>query len=182
MALDAHDLDFLVLSEFIDACNVGIGKLLHVIQAAAFLVLGDQFVFERLFQKIVRVMSNVANRNTMVFCDLVHLLCELFAALLIERRYREANEAVYGRLNIETVNLDGVNPLFGGLITPLVQSTINTRVNPIQIIHPGQLAVDVPVASTGGKLQVMVEDVRAEVKDNALNLHVYYSFSGSPGL
>ncbi len=100
----------------------------------------------------------------------------------LELRFDKEKKAVYGRLDIETVNLDGVNPLLGGLITPLVQSTINTRVNPIQIINPGQLAVDMPVASTGGKLQAQVEDVRAEVKDNALNLHVFYSFRGSQGL
>ena len=100
----------------------------------------------------------------------------------LELRFDKEKQAVYGNVNVETVNLDGVNPLFGGLITPLVQSSINTRVNPVPIIHPGQLAVDVPLASTGGKLQAMVEDVRAEVKDNALSLHVFYSFSGSPGL
>jgi hypothetical protein len=100
----------------------------------------------------------------------------------LELRFDKEKQAVYGRVNVETVNLDGVNPLFGGLITPLVQSTINTRVNPIQIIHPGQLAVDMPVASTGGKLQAVVEDVRAEVKENSLNLYVYYTFSGSPNL
>ena len=100
----------------------------------------------------------------------------------LELRFDKEKQAVYGQVNVETVNLDGVNPIFGGLITPLVQSSINSRVNPIPIIHPGQLAVDMPVASTGGKLQAAVEDVRAEVKDNALNLHVFYSFSGSPTL
>ena len=100
----------------------------------------------------------------------------------LELRFDKEKQAVYGTVNVETVNLDGVNPLFGGLITPLVQSTINNRVNPIQIIHPGQLAVDMPIASTGGKLQAVVEDVRAEVKDNALNLYVFYTFSGSPNL
>ncbi len=100
----------------------------------------------------------------------------------LELRFDKEKQAVYGRVNVETVNLDGVNPIFGGLITPLVQSTINNRVNPIQIINPGQLAVDMPIASTGGKLQAVVEDVRAEVKENAINLYVVYNFSGSPTL
>ncbi len=100
----------------------------------------------------------------------------------LELRFDKAQQAVFGRVNVETVNLDGVNPIFGGLITPLVQSTINNRVNPIPIIHPGQLVVDMPIASTGGKLQAVVEDVRAEVKESALNLYITYSFSGSPAL
>ncbi len=100
----------------------------------------------------------------------------------LELRFDKEQQAVFGRVNVETVNLDGVNPIFGGLITPLVQSSFNTRVNPIPIIHPGQLAVDMPIASTGGKLQATVEDVRAEIKENALNLYVTYTFSGSPTL
>jgi hypothetical protein len=63
-----------------------------------------------------------------------------------------------------------------------VQSSINTRVNPIQIIQGRQLAVDMPIASTGGKLAAVVEDVRAEVKENSLNLYVTYAFSGTPTL
>jgi hypothetical protein len=98
----------------------------------------------------------------------------------LELRFDKERQAVYGRVDVGTVNLDGVNPLFSALITPLVQSTINDRVNPIQIINPGQLAVDLPIASTGGKLQAVVEDVRAEVKENAINLYVVYNFHGSP--
>ena len=100
----------------------------------------------------------------------------------LELRFDKEQQTVYGRVNVETVNLDGVNPLLSGIITPIVQSTINTRVNPIKIIQGQQLAVDMPIDSAGGKLMAAVEDVRAEVKDNSLNLHVIYNFSGSPGL
>jgi hypothetical protein len=100
----------------------------------------------------------------------------------LELRFDKGQQAVYGRLNVETVNLDGVNPLLSGIITPIVQSTINTRVNPIQIIQGQQLAVDMPIDSTGGKLKATVEDVRAEIIENALNLYVTYTFSGTPAM
>ena len=100
----------------------------------------------------------------------------------LELRFDKAQQAVYGRLNVETVNLDGVNPLLSGIITPIVQSTINTRVNPIQIIQGQQLAVDMPIDSTGGKLKATVDDVRAEVTEGALNLYVMYTFSGTPAM
>lgn len=98
----------------------------------------------------------------------------------LELRYDAATQAVLGRVNVETVNLDGVNPIVGGFVTPLVQTTLNNRVNPIQILQAKQIALDVPVASTGSKLQANVSDVRAEFKDNALNLYVIYAFSGTP--
>ena len=87
-----------------------------------------------------------------------------------EMRFDQQNQVVFGQLNVETVNLDGVNPVVSGLVTPLVQSTLNTRVNPIRILDGKQIAVDLPVAAANGNLQAQVTDVRAEVKDKALNL------------
>jgi hypothetical protein len=97
-----------------------------------------------------------------------------------EMRFEAQNQAVFGQLNVETVNLDGVNPVVGALITPVVQSTLNTRVNPIRILDGRQIAIDLPVAAANGNLRASVTDVRAEVKDNALNLYVIYDFAGAP--
>ena len=95
-------------------------------------------------------------------------------------RFDQKQQTVFGQINVETVNLDSVNPIIGALVTPLVQTTINNRVNPIQILQGKQIALNVPVASTGGNLQANVTDVRAEFKDNALNLFVIYAFNGTP--
>lgn len=43
--LNAHDLVFFVLAQLIDFGNICVGQLLHVVEAAAFFVLGDRFVF-----------------------------------------------------------------------------------------------------------------------------------------
>lgn len=98
----------------------------------------------------------------------------------LELRFDAAEQAVVGRINIETVNLDGVNPIISGFVTPIVQTTLNNRVNPIQILQGKQIAVDAPIASTGGRLRANVTDVRAEFRDHALNLYVIYAFSGGP--
>jgi hypothetical protein len=97
-----------------------------------------------------------------------------------EMRFDAQNQTVFGQLNVETVNLDGVNPVLSALMTPIVQSTLNTRVNPIRILDGRQIAIDLPVAAANGNLQAAVTDVRAEVKDNALNLYVIYDFRGAP--
>jgi hypothetical protein len=95
-------------------------------------------------------------------------------------RFDAQNQAVFGQINVETVNLDGVNPVVGGILTPLVQSTLNTRVNPVRILDGRQIAIDLPIAAANGNLQAAVTDVRAEVKDDALNLYVIYDFAGGP--
>lgn len=98
-----------------------------------------------------------------------------------ELRFDSAQQSVFGRVNVETVNLDGVNPLVSGLVTPIVQNSINTRVNPILILRGDQLGVDLPIAASGGNFRARVSDVRAEVKDDSLSLFVIYDFSGTPG-
>jgi hypothetical protein len=97
-----------------------------------------------------------------------------------ELRFDAAQQAVFGKMNVETVNLDGVNPLIGGIVTPVVQSSINDRVNPIEILRGEQIAPVVKVASSGGNLKASVKDVRAEVTGDELKLFVIYEFSGTP--
>jgi hypothetical protein len=99
-----------------------------------------------------------------------------------ELRFDAAQQSVFGRVNVETVNLDGVNPLISGIVTPVVQNSINNRVNPILLLRGDQLAVELPVSASGGSFKARVSDVRAEVKEDALNLVVIYDFSGSAGL
>lgn len=98
----------------------------------------------------------------------------------LELRYDAARKAVFGQINVETVNLDGVNPLIGGLITPIVQSTFNSRVNPILLIDGQQIAISLPVAASNGTLNAAVKDVRGEVKENRLHLYITYDFQGTP--
>lgn len=97
----------------------------------------------------------------------------------LELRFDQEQQAVSGQINVETVNLDGVNPIIGGFVTPIVQTTLNNRVNPIQILQGKQIAVDVPIVSAGGNLRADVKDVRAEFANDALNLYVIYAFSGT---
>ncbi len=103
-----------------------------------------------------------------------------WASTKFELRYDAASQSVVGQINVETVNLDGVNPVVSGIVTPLVQSSLNTSVNPIQILNGKQIAVNLPIAATNAKLKADVSDVRADVKEDALNLYVTYTFSGAP--
>lgn len=103
-----------------------------------------------------------------------------WAQARLDLHYDPAQQTVFGQFSVETVNLDGMNPVVSGLLTPIVQSTLNTRVNPVRILDGRQIAVNLPVAATRANLLATVQDVRAEVKDNALNLYVTYDFTGGP--
>ena len=92
-------------------------------------------------------------------------------------RYDASTQTVYGQINVESVNLDGVNPFVGAIVTPFVQSTLNTQVNPIRLLEGRQLAVNLPIAASQGNLNAAIQDVRAEVKEDALNIDVIYDFA-----
>jgi hypothetical protein len=101
-----------------------------------------------------------------------------WAQTKLDLRYDEQTQNVFGQINVQTVNLDGAAPL-SGLITPVVQTTLNNRVNPIEVLRGQQIALNLPIRAAEGNLQATVKDVRAEVKDNALHLYITYNFTGT---
>lgn len=96
----------------------------------------------------------------------------------LELRYREDEKTLSGYINVQTVNLDGVSSVASGLITPIVQSTLNNRVNPVPILRGDQIALKVPIRSSGTTLKGQVREIRAEIKNNSLFLYVSYDFTG----
>ena len=117
--------------------------------------------------------------STSVFGQCVNFAGWAQATLAL--RFDEAQQNVFGQINVETVNLDNVSPVISGFVTPIVQTTINNRVNPITILRGQQLALSLPISATNGTLQAKIKDVRSEVKDNALNLFITYDFAGTKG-
>lgn len=99
----------------------------------------------------------------------------------LELRFDEGQQAVYGRLNVEGVNLDGAPPVVGPIVTGLVQGAINQRVNPIQILEAHQLRLSVPIKASDGTLNAQVKDVRAQINNGSLALHITYQFNGQKG-
>ena len=96
-------------------------------------------------------------------------------------RFDESQQAVFGQLNVEGVNVDGAPPVVGTVVTGLVQGAINQRVNPIQILQSHQLRLSLPVKASEGTLNAQVKDVRAQINNNALQLHITYQFNGQKG-
>jgi hypothetical protein len=105
-----------------------------------------------------------------------------WAQATLALRFDEAQQNVFGQINVETVNLDNVSPVISGFVTPIVQTTINNRVNPITILRGQQLALNLPITAADGTLKANIKDVRSEVKENALSLFVTYDFAGTKGI
>ena len=110
--------------------------------------------------------------------------CQRFqgwAQASIDLRFDKENQTVYGQINVEGVNLDGAPEIVGGVATLLVQRSINQRINPLTILRAPQLALAMPIQSTNGTLNAKVKDVRYEVTDGKLILHLSFDFAGVRG-
>lgn len=99
----------------------------------------------------------------------------------IELRFDQQQQTVYGQVNVDAVNLEGVNPVANNFVTVFVRNAIDQRVNPLELIRAPQLQLMIPVKASNGAVRAHVKDVRAEVLDGILKLHISYEFRGAKG-
>jgi len=104
-----------------------------------------------------------------------------WAQTTIDLSFDQPKQTLYGRINVEGVNLENVAPFANTFVTVFVRTAIDSRVNPIEILRPQQLQMVLPIQASGGTVKANVKDVRAEVQDGFLRLHITYDFSGTKG-
>lgn len=104
-----------------------------------------------------------------------------WAQTTIELSFDQPKQTLYGRVNVEGVNLEDVAPFANTFVTVFVRSAIDSRVNPIEILRPQQLQIILPVKASDGTVKATVKDVRSEVQDGSLRLHITYDFIGTKG-
>jgi hypothetical protein len=101
-----------------------------------------------------------------------------WAQSTIKLSFDQAKQVVYGYVDVQGVNLEGVNPIANTFLTSFVQGAINQRVNPLVLVSEPQLSLSIPVKGSNGVVKARAKDVRAEVSEGGLKLHVTYEFTG----
>ena len=96
----------------------------------------------------------------------------------IKLSFDQEKQTVFGYVNVEGVNLEGVNPIANTMVTAFVQGAINQRVNPLVLVSEQQLSLSIPVKGSNGVVKARAKDVHAEISEGALKLHVTYEFTG----
>jgi len=96
----------------------------------------------------------------------------------IKLSFDQDKQTVYGYLNVDGVNLEGVNPIANNFVTVFVQGAINQKVNPLVLVSEPQLSLMIPVKASNGSVKARAKDVRAEILDGSLKMFVTYEFSG----
>jgi hypothetical protein len=104
-----------------------------------------------------------------------------WAQTSIQLSFDQPSQTLYGRVNVEGVNLEGVNPLANNFVTVFVRNAIDSRVNPLHVLRPSQIQLMIPIKASNGAVKAQVKDVKSEAKEGSLLLHITYEFAGSKG-
>ena len=99
----------------------------------------------------------------------------------IRLSFDQSKQTVYGYVDVEGVNLEGVNPIANTFVTVFVQGAINQKVNPLVLVSEPQLSLMIPVKASNGAVKAVAKDVRAEILEGSLKLYLTYEFSGVKG-
>ena len=99
------------------------------------------------------------------------------ARATVDLSFDASKQMVFGALNVEEVELEGVMPIVTTLVTAFVRRAIAERLNPFPVLPVSQLALSLPVEQSGGNVKANVKDVRSEVQEGSLKLFLTYDFS-----
>lgn len=96
----------------------------------------------------------------------------------IQLSFDQPSQMLYGRVNVEGVNLEGVAPVANSFVTVFVRNAIDQRVNPLELLKREQLQLMIPVKGSNGAVKANVKEVTSDVQNSQLRLHITYDFTG----
>lgn len=100
-----------------------------------------------------------------------------YAETNIDLEYDRQSGKLLGRVRVLSVNLGGVTNLASGVLSRLVQSSIDRKINPIEILQIDKLSFLVPIQNANGSLKMKAVGVRSEIANRVLNVNIAYEFS-----
>jgi hypothetical protein len=101
---------------------------------------------------------------------------EGWADSTIELEFDQNSQTLIGRAKVSDVRLSGTGGIGSSLITRLVQSSIDKKINPIRILQMDKVSFVVPVQNSGS-LKMKAVGMRHEIVNGAMNVHITYQFS-----
>lgn len=99
-----------------------------------------------------------------------------WAETTIDLEYDRNSQKLIGKVRVLNVRLNGTGGVGGGLLAKLVQSSIDKKINPIEILQTDKLSFVVPIQNAGGALRMKAVGVRHEIAGGVLNVYIAYEF------
>lgn len=100
-----------------------------------------------------------------------------YAETNIDLEFDRQSRKLFGRVRVLSVNLGGVTNLASGVLSKLVQSSIDKKINPVEILQTDKLSFLIPLQNANGSLRMKATGVRPEIANGVLHVNVAYEFS-----
>lgn len=98
-----------------------------------------------------------------------------WADTTIDIVYDKNRDAIVGRARVSEVNLSGTGGVGSALLARFVQSSIDEKINPIEIVKLDKLSFLLPIQNSG-KLRMKATNVRHKVRDRSIDIYIEYKF------
>lgn len=98
-----------------------------------------------------------------------------WAESVIDLEFDQNAQRLVARARVLNVNLNGTGGIGGSMVAKLVQSSIDKKINPIELFQLSKLSFAVPVK--GSELQMKATGIRHELQNGAINVVVTYEFT-----
>ena len=99
-----------------------------------------------------------------------------WANTTINLEFDRGRQALVGRVKIEEITLPNIPSLASGALLGLVQTAIENRYNPFNVLTLEQLSSRVAIPPAGGALRLRAKEIRPEITPGSLRLHLVYEF------
>lgn len=97
-----------------------------------------------------------------------------WAESAIDLEFDQNAQRLVARAKVLNVNLNGTGGVGGTIVAKLVQSSIDKKINPIELFQLSKLSFAVSVK--GSELQMRATAIRHELQNGAINVVVVYEF------
>jgi hypothetical protein len=99
-----------------------------------------------------------------------------WAETSIDLSFDEANQQLVARASVLNVSLDGTGGVGGNVIARMVQTAIDRKINPIEILKLDKISFMLPVQGSSN-LSMKAVGVRHELRDGAMNVYIAYELT-----
>ena len=90
--------------------------------------------------------------------------------------FDKTRRALLARFKVREIHLKDIPVVLNGPLLNMVQGTVDSRYNPVELFTLEQLSTRVNIQPAGGALQLRAKEIRPEITPTALTLHITYEF------
>jgi hypothetical protein len=124
-----------------------------------------------------RVVAPLAFRGNYSMALIGCITFQGWADTIINLNFDRERQVLTARVTVSDIHLNNIPSLASGALVRMVQNSIDSRINPIEILQATQVSTRLPIAGSGGALRMRATEIRPEVVPGALTLHIFYEFA-----